>query len=119
MENYVTDVDPDESYDQTPDNIDQDEGMMTNAGDTARTVGSYNQMRQISGHVILNQAAVCTNRYGKPIESTQYDKHFIQRLVSTIKGQSFPLLYMEGVIFLRIFGQVQIMIPILFWALYH
>ncbi len=61
-------------------------------------------MEQVSGHVLLNQAAVCMRRFGRaPICGTQVQRHFIQRLASSIPGESSPLLYMESSLFTWIF----------------
>ncbi len=61
-------------------------------------------MERVSGHVILNQAAVCTKRYGRAqISGTQQQRHFIQCPASTTLDCSSPLLYMESSLFTRIF----------------
>ena len=61
-------------------------------------------MERVSGHVLLNQAAVCLRRFGRaPISGTQVQRHFIQRLVSSIPGESSLLIYMESSLFTWIF----------------
>ena len=58
-----------------------DEGFMTTiAGDIARGIGNYEPMRQVSGHVLLNHAVICFNKFGKPLSGTQSQKHFVQRV---------------------------------------
>ncbi len=57
-------------------------------------------MEWISGHVILNQAAVCMKRYGRAqISGTQQQRHFIQHLASSTPDCSSLLLYMESSLF--------------------
>ena len=81
-----------------------DEGFMTtNAGDDARAVGNYDRMGRVSGHVVLNHAAVCLNRFGKPLTGTQVQRNFVQSVASSVPGQSSPLLYLEGGLFPRLF----------------
>jgi hypothetical protein len=61
-------------------------------------------MEQVSGHVILNQAAVCTKRYGRAqISGMQKQRHFIQHLAFFTSDCSSPLLYMESSLFTWIF----------------
>jgi hypothetical protein len=61
-------------------------------------------MERVSGHVLLNQAAVCLRRFGRaPISGTQVQRHFIQCLASSIPGESSSLIYMESSLFTRIF----------------
>jgi len=50
-------------------------------------------------HVVFNQAARLLRRYKKPIKGTQVQQSFVQRLVSTVYGHSFPLLYFHATIF--------------------
>jgi hypothetical protein len=57
--------DSDATHEITQDNVVQDHGFFTtNAGDSFRGVFHHDRMERVSGHVILNQAAVCTKRYG-------------------------------------------------------
>ena len=97
--------DSDATHEITQDNIVQDHGFFTtNAGDSCRDVLHHDRMERVSGHVILNQAAVCTNRYGRAqISGMQLQRHFIQRLASSTPDCSSPLLYMESSLFTRIF----------------
>ena len=113
FEDHVDESDPDfilfndfdGSHDITQDNIIDDHGFFTtNSGDTVRGIIHHDRMEQVSGHVLLNQAAVCMRRFGRaPICGTQVQRHFIQRLASSIPGESSPLLYMESSLFTRIF----------------
>jgi hypothetical protein len=97
--------DSDATHEITQDNIVQDHGFFTtNAGDSCRDVLHHDRMERVSGHVILNQAAVCTKSYGRAqITGTQQQRHFIQRLASSTPDCSSPLLYMESSLFSRIF----------------
>ena len=57
--------DSDATHEITQDNVVQDHGFFTtNAGDSFCGVFNHDRMERVSGHVILNQAAVCTKRYG-------------------------------------------------------
>jgi hypothetical protein len=93
------------THDITEDNIVQDHGFFTtNVGDSVRNFIHHHHMDQVSGHVLLNQAAVSMNRIGRaPISGTQAQRHFIQCLASCIPGESSPLLCMESSLFTRIF----------------
>ena len=97
--------DSDATHEITQDNVVQDHGFFTtNAGDSFRGVFHHDRMERVSGHVILNQAAVCTKRYGRAqISCMQLQRHFIQRLASSTPDCSSPLLYMESSLFTRIF----------------
>jgi hypothetical protein len=97
--------DSDATHEITQDNVVQDHGFFTtNAGDSFRGVLHHDCMERVSGHVILNQAAVCTKRYGRAqISGKQQQRHFIQRLASSTPDYSSPLLYMESSLFTRIF----------------
>jgi hypothetical protein len=57
-------------------------------------------MEQVSGHVLLNQAAVCTRR-DEHISGNMSQKYFIQRFCATTPGQACPLLILEGCLFNR------------------
>ena len=65
--------DSDATHEIKQDNVVQDHGFFTtNAGDSFCDVLHHDRMEQVSGHVILNQAAVCTKRYGRAkISGTQ------------------------------------------------
>jgi hypothetical protein len=95
----------DATHEITQDNVVQDHGFFTtNAGDSFCDVLHHDHMERVSGHVILNQAAVCTKRYGRAqISGTQQQRHFIQRLASSTPDCSSPLLYMESSLFTWIF----------------
>jgi hypothetical protein len=97
--------DSDTTHEILQDNTVQDHRFFTtNAGDSFRDVLHHDHMEWVSGHVILNQAAVCTKRYGRAqISGTQQQRHFIQRLASSTPDCSSPLLYMESSLFTWIF----------------
>lgn len=77
--------------------------MTTNDGDILRVVGNYAPMRQVSGHVLLNHAAVCLKIFGKPLSGTQAQQHFVQRVALLLPGQSNPLLWLEAGLFFCVF----------------
>ena len=89
-------------HDPWNDHPDED-FMTTNAGNDARVVGNYDRMGRVSGHVLLNHAAVCLSRFGKPLTGTQVQRNFVQSVASSVPGQSSPLLYLEGGLFPRLF----------------
>ena len=60
-------------------------------------------MRRVSGHVVLNHAAICLNRFRKPLTETQVQRSFVQSVALSVPGQSSPLLYLEGGLFPRLF----------------
>ena len=97
--------DLDATHEITEDNVFQDHGFLTtNSGDATRNFLHHDRMERVSGHVLFNMAAACLSRYGRsPISGTQAQRHFIQRLASSISGESCPLLYMESSLFPRIF----------------
>ena len=97
--------DSDATHDVTQDNVVQDHGFFTtNVGDSFHGVLHHDRMERVSGHVIPNQAAVCTKRYGRAqISGMQQQRHFIQRLASSTPDCSSPLLYMESSLFTQIF----------------
>ena len=53
--------------------------------------------------MLLNQAGICCSRYNNRITGTSAQQNFIQRLVSTISGASFPLIYPHAMLFPRHF----------------
>ncbi len=89
----------------TQDNVIQDHGFFTTkACDSFYNILHHDRMERVSGHVILNQAAVCMKRYGRAqISGTQQQRHFIQCLASSTPDCSSPLLYMESSLFTQIF----------------
>jgi hypothetical protein len=94
---------PDVSHAETDDNIMQEGIPTTNAGANVIDVEPYDRMDTVSGHVVLTQAAVCLQRYGKQIRGSQSERHFVQKLASTLPGEVSPLLYLESGLFPRIF----------------
>ncbi len=100
-DSFLTYTDLDASRDNS---IDPTVGFFTtDAGDTPLTIEHDYFMESVSGHVLLNQAAVCTSRFDKEISSTQRQRHFIQRFCATTPGQSCPLLSIEASLFPRMF----------------
>ena len=78
----------------------------TNTGDQA-----FNHIKQgrgevIDGHVILNQCGSILCRSDSHINSYRTQKHFLQRMASTIDKQCVPLLYPEAMMFPSIFWQL-------------
>jgi hypothetical protein len=97
--------DSDAIHEITQDYVVQDHGFFTiNAGNSFRDILHHDCMERVSGHVILNQAAVCTKKYGRAqMSGTQQQRHFVQRLVSSTPDCLSPLLYMESSLFTWIF----------------
>jgi hypothetical protein len=95
----------DATHEITQDNVVQDHGFFTtNAGDSFCDVIHHARMERVSGHVILNQAADCTKRFGRAqISGTQQQRHFIQRLASFTPDCSSPLIYMESSLLTQVF----------------
>jgi hypothetical protein len=52
-------------------------------------------------HVLFNQAASLCTKFNKQIKGTAVQQHFVQKLVSTIRGFSLPLLYFNAPLFPR------------------
>ena len=101
---FVTYNDIDASQDQSEDNIDRDSGFFTTQAGDLPTIIEQDPFRdRVSGHVLYNQAAVCTTRYDKRINGTNSQKHFIQRLCATTPGQTCPLISLEQCMHPRIF----------------
>ena len=50
-------------------------------------------------HVLFNQAGRLCTRWNKTIKGTQVQQNFIQKLVSTIYGYSFPILFFHAMLF--------------------
>ncbi len=97
-------VDIDESHDPVLSELNLDEEFLsTQAGDIHVDVEHMPRMEQVSGHVMYNMAAVCLNRRGTRITGTQAQRHFVQKLCSTLPGHSSPILYLEGMLHPRIF----------------
>ena len=53
--------------------------------------------------VVFNQLGNNCTRYSKRINGTQTQQHFVQKLVSSIRGISFPILYLPALLFPGIF----------------
>lgn len=84
-----------------------DEDMIpfcTDAGEVAREFtprykSEDTMTSTVPCHVILNQLGSCCTRYNKRIEGTIPQRHFLQKLTSTMRGCSWPLLYPMGALF--------------------
>ena len=50
-------------------------------------------------HVLFNMLGSLLRRYNKPIDGTIRQKHFVQSLVSTVFGLSFPVLFLQAMLF--------------------
>lgn len=61
-------------------------------------IGSY-----LSGHVILNQCGSLLSRLKDKIKGFSGQKNFLQRLCSTIKGESIPLAFPDAMVFSSLF----------------
>ena len=76
----------------------------TDTGDYAYTIEEeLPKGTSVNGHVILNQCGSILLRKDSTIEGYKYQKHFLQRIVSTTTATSTPLLYPEGMLFPSIF----------------
>lgn len=78
----------------------------TNAGQSSievceRNVDDDDPERWYSApmHVLFNQLGSLCTRYNKRIKGTQFQQHFVQSIVSSMRGLSFPLLYVTGMLF--------------------
>ena len=72
----------------------------TNAGENALVIDDNGpQSQRVSGHVILNQCCTLLTQKQHRIEGYSGQKHFLERLCSTTKGNSIPLLYPEGMMY--------------------
>ena len=63
-----------------------------------RTVVRDSRIR-VPMHVLFNQAARMCTRFNKIIRGTRVQQYFVQKLVSTIYGYSFPILYFHSMLF--------------------
>ncbi len=78
----------------------------TNSGQTAiqacdKEDDNENPERWYSApmHVLFNQLGSLCTRFNKRIKGTQFQQHFVQSVVSSMRGMSFPLLYLSGMLF--------------------
>ena len=96
LDNFVTYADVDETQEQTEDNTDLgDEFYTTQAGDIPVHIEHNPDMDRVQGHVLYNQAAVCTTHNDKRITGSQPQRNFVQRLCATTPGQASPILSLE------------------------
>lgn len=99
----------DDDEDSNDDNSDNEDFVIptTNIGENGITIGTYeDDNKYISGHVILNQCGSLLSRTDNHIKSYKSQKHFLQRLASTIEGETIPLLYPEAMMFPSIFWKL-------------
>jgi hypothetical protein len=75
----------------------------TDSGQFAYDILDKNRTQAVPCHVLLNQVGVLCTRYNQRIYGTYPQQNFIQRIVSTITGHSFPLLYLMATLFPRHF----------------
>ena len=76
----------------------------TDTGDYAYTIEEeLPKGTSVNGHIILNQCGSILSRKYSTVEGYKYQKHFLQRIVSTTTATSTPLLYPEGMLFPSIF----------------
>ena len=103
-ENAVIFQDYDNSQERTEDNIAYSDGFIsTLAGDRPIAVEQNPDMDRVSGHVLYNQAAVCTRRFESRITGTQVQQNFVQKFAATTDGEACPLLSLEQCLHPRIF----------------
>jgi hypothetical protein len=50
-------------------------------------------------HILFNQLGSLCTRFNRRIRGTQFQQHFVQSIVSCMRGFSFPLLYVSGMLF--------------------
>lgn len=50
-------------------------------------------------HVLFNQLGSLCSRFNSRIKGSQFQQHFVQSIVSRMRGFSFPLLYITGMLF--------------------
>ena len=103
--NYLTHANIDASYPQTDDNVHMSAGFLTTvAGDIPLDVEQDLSKERVSGHVLYNQAAVCTTHRGdRRIKGLLREQHFIQSYCATTPSQCCPLLSLEQCLSPRIF----------------
>ena len=83
--------------------------ISTNAGAQCVPIWNVNdshvawERRYVSSHVILNNCGSCLIRRNQQLRATQYQRAFLERIVSTSKGESVPLVYPEAMLYPSIF----------------
>ena len=68
-----------------------------------RTTPIWCAKTYISGHIVLNAVGSCLIRRDRPIRTRRYQAAFLERMVSTSKGHSVPLVYPEAMMYPSIF----------------
>ena len=116
MEDYATGANSQQSpLDYVSENADDAtlEGQVpkTNGADMEYTIlekgGGENSDRYygttVPMHVLFNQAGSLCTRYNKQMKGSRVQQNFVQKLVSSIRGFAFPLLYFAANLFPRHF----------------
>ena len=78
----------------------------TNAGEQCMHVVNDTNQEYIDGHVILNQCGSLLSRNDNHVNSFRSQKHFLQRIVSTVRNTSIPLIFPEAMLFPSIFWKL-------------
>lgn len=104
IENHVMVSNQDTSFDQTEDNIPENQGFFTtHSGNSSVTILQDKTRLTITGHVIFNQVGTCTRRRKHNIEGASRQNHLVQNLCATIPGHESPLLQPEASLFYKTF----------------
>lgn len=91
-------------FDGEDDPASQRPGLFsTNAGVLPQTVLQRQSKwaTSVPGHVLFNQVGSCLQRHNHRMTGKYFHSSFIQRMVSTVDGSSFPLLYLLATCFPR------------------
>ena len=92
MNNNTVFTDNDPSLNQIEDNINNKLGFFTaNSGLTPVNINQDPSRDTVTSHVIFNQIGTFTSRRTTNIDGTSRQKYLIQKLCSTLPGQSSPL----------------------------
>ena len=98
---------PDDNFDRYGNRISTNENTsqipITSSGDFAPVTMPREGNWSSPLHILFNQVGSLLQRYNKSISPKQVQRNFIQRIVSTIEGSSFPLMYLMGSCFPRHF----------------
>ena len=105
-EELLIDPGPSEAFDESNEVLDElDIGIPST--DAGHLITGIQEQRGkgiwVSGRVIMNQCGSLLSRAKDKIRGSIGQKHFIQRLCSTVRGKSFPLAYPEAMSFPSIF----------------
>ena len=94
----------DNPYDRPSSELELSQVPFTNSAEIGCKVVERNKWFEnkaltVPIHVLFNQAAACCRRFNKPIQGSQVQQSFVQRVVSSIRGIAFPLLFFAGCLF--------------------